>query len=164
MKKGENAIFPLLKDSLSECKYNLKMHRSLKKTHLLWFAMGWNSHQFSRKHFLLYKGEYWFREDCQFSPYVLLHRETYICHFVSRQAWPLLSHLLGRWKRGAGSSLTSKPPLPPLQAAVFDSHVTPPDPAESIKLITLLCLSPGLGSPSSALSGHPLFSLSCVTS
>lgn len=39
MKKGENAIFPLLKDSLSECKYNLKMHRSLKKTHLLWFAM-----------------------------------------------------------------------------------------------------------------------------
>lgn len=61
MKKGENAIFPLLKDSLSECKYNLKMHRSLKKTHLLWFAMEWNSHQFSRKHFLLYKGEYWFR-------------------------------------------------------------------------------------------------------
>lgn len=94
-------------------------------------------------------------EDCQFSPYVLLHRETYIYHFVGRQAWPLLSHLLGRRKRGAGSSLTRKPPLPPLQAAVFNSHVTPPGLAESIKLITLLCLSPGLGSPSSALSGLP---------
>lgn len=157
MKKRENiACSPLKQGLLSDCKYNLKMHRGLKKTHLLWFAMGWNSHQFSRKCFLLYKGEYWFRGGLSMLLYVLLHRHT---DTILWQVWLLLSHLLGRQKRGTGSSLTKQTTIPTTASSCFQFTCYSFWPSWIHHLITSLCPSPGLRS---ALSWHHLFSLSCV--
>lgn len=111
------------------------MHRGLKKTHLLWFAMGWNTHQFNRKHFLLYKGDYWFTGGLSILTCTLLHRYTHpILRADERDHKRCVVTSFGKTEGGKWFLLHE-------QAVDFNSCLVPPSPSESIRLIISLCHS-----------------------